>query len=137
MSENVAAGEKPSLTPKQQKALAALLTGGTIGDAAKLAGISERQLLRWKDEPAFKAALADAVEEKITAAVRALSDAAAQAVDTLRTIMTNKHTRREDSVRVRAAATILSSTLRWKEMTDLEQRLAAVEAALREARHGS
>ena len=47
MAEN---GQRKQLTPKREKAVQALLTHGTVGQAANAAGIGERTLRRWLDE---------------------------------------------------------------------------------------
>ncbi len=49
-----------TLTHKQDKALIALLTEPTITAAAKKAGIGERTLYRWLDDPLFAGALRQA-----------------------------------------------------------------------------
>ncbi len=130
MSENVMPEKFANLTYKQMRALQELLRGGSIGNASKLARVSERQIYRWMREDEFRTALDTSTSEAITAAGRALSDASIGAVIVLRTIANDSKARREDAVRVRAASAILSHALRWKELLQFEERLAALEAQL-------
>lgn len=130
MTENVRTEKKAKLTPKQSEVVSALLKGGTIGNAAKLVHVSERQIYRWMEKPFFKQALTEAGDEAIASAVRALSDAAISAVLVLRTIMHKEKPYREDNVRVRAANSVLTHALHWQELAEIERRLAELERAL-------
>ena len=49
MSENVA----KRMTPRQRKALTALLAGARWKEAAAVAGVSERTVHRWREQEAF------------------------------------------------------------------------------------
>lgn len=119
-----------TLSAKQKKAIAALLTAGTVARAAKVCRIGERTIFRWLNEDeTFKAELQRAGDELIGATVRQLSDAAGLAVITLRTIITDRAA--PSGSRVRASAVVLGSMLRVKEQLDLEQRIAALEAAVK------
>ena len=98
MSENV------SLTPKQHRALVALVSSPTVGEAAKAAGVSERTLARWLSDPAFRMALGVAESDMIDGAVRAMIGDLAANHDTMRAI-------RDDlsngpAVRLRAAVAL-------------------------------
>lgn len=116
---------RKNLTVKQKAAIEGLLRGETIFHAAGLAGVSERQLYRWLDEPLFQETLTASGEQAIGAAVRALSDAATTAVVVLRTVAVSETN--AAGVRVRAADSILSHVIRLKEIADLEQRVRALE----------
>ena len=63
---------KSELTPAQQKAVAALLTTGTITEAAKVAGSARQTLHRWLADPVFQAALREAESEALAALSRRL-----------------------------------------------------------------
>jgi len=50
----------PVLTPKQRKAVEALLLTGDVSAAAKAAGVSRESLYRWLRQPLFLAAVREA-----------------------------------------------------------------------------
>ena len=79
-----------TLTPSQKRAIAALLTERDTRAAAVKAGVKERSLYRWLTLPDFKAELQEAEKRSIDAAIRRLAELTAQAVDTLREVMTDK-----------------------------------------------
>jgi hypothetical protein len=115
------------LTPKQRRAIAALMTAPTIGEAAKTAKVGERSLYRWLKEPAFMAELQAATRAAIDATVRRMATISVAATGTLASVM--KDTDAPAGVRVRAADVILSRLPDWRELSALEERLAALEAA--------
>ena len=117
-----------SLTPKQHRALAALLQARTIGDAAAAAQISERQLMRWLQQPEFVAELRKAESEIISDAVRALVVDLSANHQTLRAIRSDET--QPGSVRVRAAVALDDSLLRWRELLTIETRITELEARL-------
>lgn len=120
--------ESDALTPKQTRALAALVTCPTIGAAAREAGIGERTLGRWLQEPGFRAALLAAEGQAIDGAVRGLVADLAANHETLRTIRDDKDL--PAAVRLRAAMALDASLLRWRELRNIEARLAALEAVM-------
>ena len=119
---------KDTLTPKQHRALVALLQSRTIGDAATAAQISERQLMRWLQQPEFISELRQAEEDIISDAVRALVVDLSANHQTLRAIRSDET--QPGSVRVRAAVALDDSLLRWRELLTLETRIAEIEKVL-------
>lgn len=121
MSENV------SLTAKQHRAIAALISSPTVGEAAKAAGVSERTLARWMGDPDFRMALGVVESDMIDGAVRCMIGDLTANHDTMRAI-------RDDptngpAVRLRAAVALSDDFLRWRELRNVEARLASLEAA--------
>jgi sulfite exporter TauE/SafE len=110
----------------REAAVAALLTHATYEEAAKAAGVGLSTLVRWLKDPAFAAAVREARRRTLEQALGALSAAAAEAVETLRGMLGAQ----SEAVRVRAAVAILEHAMRGAEVTDLEERIAALEAAL-------
>jgi transposase-like protein len=108
---------------KRAAAIAALLTQGTVADAAKVAGLGEKTLRRWMAAPGFTAEYALARQRVIEGAVGALQQASAEAVATLRRNLTAG----VPSVEVRAALGIITQAFRGAELLDLAQRIAALE----------
>ncbi|MGW3352567.1 helix-turn-helix domain-containing protein [Nonomuraea rubra] len=111
----------------------ALAQGKTTDQAAQAGGVSGRTVRRWlADDHAFAARVKELRGELLDRAVGALVDASLEAIATLRCSL---HAESE-SVRVRAATAILNAMVSIRESVDLEERLAALEAAERESQHG-
>lgn len=113
------------MTARQQKALTALLTHSTHKEAAKAAGISDRQLRSYLKDPEFKkeyrARLDLVLDEATTAAKRAMTPA----VKTLVEIASDR--KKADTTRVLAARAILDAGLRLNDAMDVSDRLTALE----------
>ena len=114
-----------ALTPKQQKALAALLTEPTILAAAAKVGVNERTLHRWLEEPAFAVAYRTARREAVRQAVARLQQVSTHAVTVLVTVMASKDT--PPATRVAAAKTVLETAIKAVELEDLAARIEALE----------
>ena len=117
-----------ALTPSQRRAIVALLTERDTRTAAVKAGVKERSLYRWLTLPDFKAELQEAEKRAIDAAIRRLAELTAQAVDTLREVMTDKEA--SAGTRVQAANIVLSRLLDLRELNELETRLQRIEKEL-------
>jgi lambda repressor-like predicted transcriptional regulator len=111
---------------KREAALAALLTEATLADAAVKAGVSTRALKNWLAEPGFAAEYRAARAALVEAALLALQRANAAAVETL----VGNLACDDPAVEIRAAKIILEQTIRLREHSEFEDRLAAVEAAI-------
>ncbi len=121
------AGKK--LTPRQRRAIAALLSEKDVLAAAKKARVGERTLRRWLDsDEVFQAQLKAAEAAAIDSAIRRLSNLTGQAVSTLRDVMSGKDC--SAGARVRAADVALARLLDLRELAQLEARLGAIERAL-------
>lgn len=117
------------LSAKQEQAITALLTAGTVRAAAKAFDIGERTLYRWLQDPVFQDRLKAAQAEALDATVRQLTDAASLAVVVLRTVLCAPTAK--DSVKVRAADVILSRVIVLRETLELEKRIAQLEERLK------
>ena len=119
--------------PKEEhKDLAAvkLACGGTIAEAAKVAGVDPRTIYKWKaDDANFRALIARFRAEAVERSLGKLSDAMSAAADVLVKLLKNK----DCDVRHRAAVQVLTLALRVRSEVDLADRLAAVEEQLRPA----
>ena len=114
------------LSPEKMRALFALLATGDVADASKASGASERTVARWRNEPAFMAALRSAQDAMLDATAAQLVSASSASVKLLKDTVENESA--QLSHRLRAAATLLDSALRWVEMRSLTSRVAALEA---------
>lgn len=120
--------EPGALTPKQEKALAALLTETTVIEAAKAAGISRATLFRWLSEEQFQAAYKEARGRLLESTLTALQSAGPAAVVTLLRVM--EHATSNPGAQVSAAKAILDTGLKARDMLETEERLTAIEALL-------
>ena len=116
------------LTPKQHKAIAALLTEPTIGAAAAAAGVGDRTLYTWLAAPDFRAAYLAARREAVSQAVAQLQRIASEAVLVLQTVMNDAT--KPASARIAAARSVLEFSIKAVEVEELEQRLSALEARM-------
>jgi len=112
--------------------LLALAGGQTVRDAARSAGIGERAATRRAADPAFCRRVAELRSEMVCRAAGQLADGMAQAVATLRELLTAE----SESVRLAAARSILEIGPKLRETVELEERMAAIEAQAGAAREG-
>jgi len=113
------------LSPKQHTAINALLAQSNFDSAAKQAGVTQRTIYRWLDEPAFRLALNAALDRSIDAAARGLVKLTEKAIRVVETVLDD--TELHPSTRLRAAEIVLSNMLKLAELRTLAQRVAALE----------
>ena len=101
----------------------------TVAQAAQECSLSEATLYRWLNENPFRAALAQAEGEAVAAAGRKLVNLAESALNVLSDVLADPTT--PAPVRVRAAETILSNLIRYRELVNFETRLDALEREVR------
>ena len=119
--------DKPvKLRSKQKRAIKALLEYRTIAAAADAASVSERTIYRWFDVPAFRAALNKAEGQAIDAATRNLLTLSKAAINVFYEVMQDENI--SPGVRLRAADRVMDHLVRLRELRDVEQRLATLEA---------
>lgn len=113
------------MSPKKEKALAALLASPTRKEAAERAGISERTLRSYFQDHEFleryRAAFADVVEEATRRAQKSLSPA----LSVLKEIMEDE--KEPASVRVQAAKCVMDYGLKLGEALDVLERVSELE----------
>jgi DNA-binding NarL/FixJ family response regulator len=127
------AGSARHLTPKQTRAVAALLTGKKLSDVAAELGISERTLRAWRQLPGFVAALRAGRQEILDATLGVLLQQAPKAALTLFTLQDCD----EPTVRARAALGVLDRVLKAVEVTDLNEQLAELRSRIEELNRGA
>jgi hypothetical protein len=113
------------LTPKQERAIASLLSQPTIEAAAESLGVNPATIHRWLSDPAFADAYRDARRAAVTQAVTRLQQVSGAAVGVLVQVMADKAN--PASTRVNAAKTVLEFSFRAVELEDLAERIAALE----------
>lgn len=131
MAENGRSGEK-ELTAAQRRAVLALSTCYTVSEAAKQAQVSERQLRRWRKEPAFRRALAEAMTQAYTDGLRLLL---ADQKANLAELLSLRSKADDPAIRLRAGLGLEAALTKRKELallTDLAERIDDLEAAERD-----
>jgi AcrR family transcriptional regulator len=126
---NVLQSEK-KLPANQSAALNALLAGSTIRDAADAVGVNESTVFRWLKSDEFSTALRAQSADAIRRASWRLAGAIDEAITVLLDVATGRIVGRGASTRVRAADLLLGHAQRFHEMSDITERLAALEAKI-------
>lgn len=114
-----------SLSWRQERAVLACLEHGATDAAAAASGVHPSTLWRWRQQPAFREALAAARREAFSQATTRLAAASVDAAETLHRICIDPEA--PASIRVWAARCILERSAAAIELTDLAERLAALE----------
>ena len=128
MSQNVQDSVFSRLTPKQRKAVKALLSGADKDAAAKAAGVTRRTIDRYLNDPAFRVALDKATGTAIGDVARRLLGGMETAVSTMLTLVKNDST--PPTVKLRACIAILEHGPKLFEVHELAQRVQAIEDRL-------
>jgi len=126
MSEKSGQADR-GLTPRQEKAVDALLQEPGMGRAAVAAAVSERTLRRWMREPRFRAAVHEGRREMFSQAMGLTQRYAPVAVATLVKVMNDATA--AHSAKVTAAGLLLRFGRESLELCDVEERVAALEQA--------
>jgi uncharacterized protein (UPF0147 family) len=121
---------KPILTPKQDKAIVALLSKPSITEAAKDLGMSPATIFRWLQDKEFHAAYMKARRDSVKNAVAKLQSSAGEAVEVLTEIM--KDQTKPSFVRLSAAKSVLELSFKAIELEDLAQRVEELETVLQD-----
>lgn len=116
-----------ALSPKQRKAVEALLTTGDATAAAQAAGIARDTLYRWLRQPLFLEAVRAAEAQALDDLSRMLVRLGRTAVGTLAKAMSDAAT--PVATKVRAADATLGRLLTVRELAMLEARVAELERA--------
>lgn len=104
-----------NLSPKQQKALWALLDGKTNEEAAKTAGVNVRTISRWKKEVAFTNEIAKAQDSLHAEGLICLGANEKLALESVIDLAKNAE---DDNVRLRAAKELLNQLNSYRERSE-------------------
>jgi len=113
------------LPPRQERAIACLLSEATIAGAAGRAGVSEPTLRRWSKQPGFSYAYQQARQESYRESLRLLRRAANAAITVLVKVMQDADAPK--TARIRAAEVILEHDRKGVVEEDLLMRVQALE----------
>ena len=114
-----------TLTPRQYKAIAALLAAASIRQAAVDADIPEKTIYNWLRDARFQAAYSAARREAVQQAIARLQRSATAAVSVLLMLMAKDTT--PAAVRLQAAGKVLDLALQGVTVDDLIARIEALE----------
>ena len=120
--------DEPKLSAKQVKGLEALLDGANVQTAAERAGVNRKTLGRWLTEPLFWKTYQLNSRRGLELAARRLTGKLDGAVELLSSVMEDDEA--PPAVRLRAAQHVIDGSLRLLEVTDIQDRLAALEERL-------
>ena len=121
------AASDANLTRKQEDAIIALLSNPRIEDAARVASVGARTLMRWLKEPVFEKAYMKARRTAFRHSLARLQQMSGAAVSTLGKIMVDQAS--PPSTRVRAAECIINQGAKAIEIEDIEARVSELERA--------
>ena len=121
-----------SLSTRQEKVLALLISEPSVKEAAKTAGIGERTLHRWLKNEAFAAAYRDARTNAVRQAMGQIQAAMGTAVRTLVQIMQDSEV--PSSSRVQSAKAVIENAIKLFELEEIEQRLSIIEIKINKGR---
>lgn len=121
-------GTESLLTPKQRRAVEALLTTGDVAAAAKEAGCGKVTLYRWMKQPVFLGAVREAEAAALDELSRMLVRLGRTAVGTLAKAMSDP--KAPYPTRVRAADASLARLLQLRELATLEARVTELERSV-------
>ena len=113
---------------KKEEAIAALLSQPSIEQAARVAGIGPKTLLRWLKLPEFQAAYREARRDGFGQATARLQQASGAAASVLLKMMVDQNS--PASTRVRAAQAVLDRAGKAVEIEDIEVRVTELERSL-------
>jgi hypothetical protein len=111
---------------KKQKLAELLAVGRTQAQAAELAGVSPRTVVRWLKEPDFAALVDSIAADKVKNLSARLAGMAEKAASTIDSAMDDGNA----AIRLRAATTALDKLITVKEAAEYEARLAELERKL-------
>ena len=112
-----------SLNTRKRRAILALIEHGAVSQAADAIGCARQTLYRWLKEPEFAQALRDASGSQVADASRRLDALLLRAIAELEKLLGSE----SDHQRRLAAESILSHGVRLRELTELEERVSALE----------
>lgn len=120
----------PTLRPEQRRLIQELVAGKDMAAACEAARVGRSSAYRWLGQPTFAAALREADREVLIATSRRLARISGKAVQTLLVMMSDPTV--PAAVRVRAADSVLSKVIQLREAVEFDERLSALESAVRE-----
>jgi transposase-like protein len=119
-----------ALNSKQLRAIPILIGCNTVEGAAREAGISKNTIYAWMQQEEFSHAVFEARKKLFDKAMQKLMNTSMKAVTTLERLLKAK----SEAVRRAAANDVLGHVLKYRELTEIEERLDTVERIVMERR---
>lgn len=119
------------LTPRMNQAITCLLSGETIKSTAVKVKVTERTLYRWLELDEFRDGLKSKEAEVLDAVTWRLTSLSRMACDVYMMILETDCIQPGMNVKRLAARDVVDILLKYKELTDIEPRLASLEQRLR------
>lgn len=116
------------ISPRQYKAVEALVSGASASIAASYAGVTRKQIYVWLQNPDFQQAVRESSAEILSSTVNHLTKAAGDAVLVLQHAV--RDTNQPMNVRIRAADMILTHLTNYRKLYEMEDRLRQLELRL-------
>lgn len=116
------------LKNRQLKAIPILLGSDTVEAAAKKTGISKKTMYIWMEQKEFKQAVSEARNRLFDDSMKVLTNSCMKAVLTLEKLLDAQ----SEAVRRSTANDILGHVLKYRELTEFEERLETVEKIILE-----
>lgn len=116
-----------SLTPKQLRALPHIVAAASDKEGCETAGINRNTFYKWLHEPEFKEELAKRRKQVVDEALDIIKGHTGAAVKALVELLTTEN----EGLKRQVANDILAHVLKVRETEDIEQRLAAIEKAIK------
>ena len=124
-----------SLERKQEEVIAALLTQRNMEEAAKVAGVAVRTLIRRMKIPEFQKAYREARKAAFQQSTARLQQATSAATTTLIKLLVDPAT--PAAVKARVADSIFNHAAKAIEIEDIEARVSELERAAEAAKSGN
>ena len=121
-----------TLTARQKRAIAALVSEPTVKAAADKAGISRKTLYRYLADDAFRAELSQAQSNVLRMSTLRLAGLLQKALDVIALDMLPGV---DGKIRLRAATAVLRHITGLLEYADLEQRVSELERKVQNGQH--
>lgn len=119
---------RPDLSYKQTKAIAEIITGGSIIEGCERAGISKSSFYEWMKDETFKDAFIAEQNNLFESSLKDLKGLSSEAVEHLGALLRGSL---NENVKLRAIALVLEHAIKAKEIEGIETRLQAIEKELK------
>ena len=116
---------EPQLTPKQEAAIAALISHNTVKKAAAAAGVTEVTLWRWQKQPHFHKAYMVARWKVVQQAMANIQNTTSKAAAFLAKVLDDDL--QDPRIKMAATRLVLSSSLKAVELEDHAERMNEIQ----------
>ena len=119
-----------ALSSKQLRAIPILIASDTVEEAAQEIGVSRTTLYSWLEKEEFDQAVKVARRKLLDKSLNKLTNVSMKAVNTLEKLLDAE----SEAVRRAAANDVLNHSLKYRELSEIEERLESVERLVLERR---